>query len=241
MKLPYAALGFIGVAALCARPYPVSGQKAVSSPPPVRWKSGNACCTLTRAADEKSNYGLRTSDLSVTVAVDPQELQLTRRRITHFLGVYVEARYEGTGSLVFDPGTATIEYASHYHVLKGSLDPDKFVERIETGAEEVSDEAGRQLEKHPEKGEKKEVVARAYQKDSAELVEFVNTKTMRSTTLSAGTPQVSGWILFGTDSRWIGKWKKREELIVRIPLSDRTLEFPFTLPPEGDVSLKHRD
>lgn len=216
--------------------------KPSSSLPVVRWKEGVSGCTFDRGADGKFRYGLRTQDLSVILSVDAQELQLTRRRLTHFLGVYVDAYYEGSGTLLFDPGTAWLEYASHHHVMKGSLDPEGFAERIESGAEEVSDETGRQVEKHPEHREKRETLARAYQKDVAELLEFVNTQTMKRATLSPAFPRVSGWVLFGTNNRWIGKWKKREELILRIPLADRVLEFAFTLPPkDADVVLKQRD
>jgi hypothetical protein len=210
--------------------------------PVVRWKESSAGCTLTRGSDGKYQYKLETQDLDVTLSVDAQELQITRRRLTHFLGIFLDAHYKGASTLVFDPGTATLEYASHYHVMKASLDPEGFAQRIESGGEEVSDETSRQIEKHPEKKEHRESVARAYQKDVAELLEFVNNQTMKSMTLGQTAPHVSGWVLFGTNNRWIGKWKKREELIFRMPLSDRTLEFPFTLPPtEGEVQLKKRE
>src|SRR4029453_1885901 len=109
--------------------------------------------------------------------------------------------------------------ASHYTVIKASLDPEDFSERIESGGELVSEETGRHSEKHPEDKEQREKVARAYQKDVAELLEFVNTQAMKSVTLSPTAPHSSGWVLFGTHNRWIGKWKKKEDLIFRITLS----------------------
>ena len=218
---------------------------ARSKPPDanaVRWAEGAPGSTFSRGADGKYSYGLHSKDLSVTLTVDAQELQLTRRRLTHFLGVFLDVRYEGSGTLVFDPNTATLEYSSHYRVTKASLDPEGFAERIESGGEEVSDETGRHVEKHPEKKEQSEALARAYQKDVAELLEFVNTQSLKSTTLSTTAPRASGWVLFGTNNRWIGKWKKREDLIFRITLTDRVLEFPFSLPPKSsDVTLKERD
>lgn len=216
--------------------------KSNHSLPAVRWKEGSSGCTFARGNDGKYSYGLRTQDLYVILSVDAQELQLTRRRLTHFLGVFLDVDYQGSGTLLFDPGTATLEYASHYHVMKESLDPVEFAERIEAGGEAVSDETARQVEKHPERKEKREAVTRAYQKDVAELLEFVNTQAMKPTTLTRKAPRASGWVLFGTNNRWIGKWKKREDLILRIALADRVLEFPFTLPPkEGEVRLKQRD
>jgi len=227
---------FLGTGAAFAQ------KESSKSLPVVRWKGNAPGCTTARTSDGKFLYRLETNDLDVTLSVDGQELQLTRRRLTHFLGVHLQARYKGTGTLVFDPGTATLEYASHYHVMKASLDPEGFAQRIENGGEEVSDEVSRQIEKHPEKKEHRETVARAYQKDVAELLEFVNNQMMKSSTLSATTPEVAGWVLFGTNDRWIGRWKKHEELIFRMPLADRTLEFPFSLPPTaGEVQLKRRE
>ena len=83
---------------------------ARSKPPDanaVRWAEGAPGSTFSRGADGKYSYGLRSKDLIVTLTVDAQELQLTRRRLTHFLGVFLDVRYEGAGTLVFDPNTAT--------------------------------------------------------------------------------------------------------------------------------------
>lgn len=208
----------------------------------VRWTEGGRGCSFSSTRDGKYHYRLNSDDLDVTLSIDAQELQLTKRRLGHFLSIFVEARYKGTGSLLFGPETATLEYVNHYKATKEAFDPDTFAERLETGAENVSDETGRQIEKHPERAEEREPVARAYQKDVADLLEFVNTKSMRAATLSPTAPINSGWMLFSTKDRWIGKWKKREELVFRIQLADRTLEFPFTMPPKsGEVTLKERE
>lgn len=208
----------------------------------VRWAQGLQGCSFSSSRDGKNHYRLDSADLDVTLTVDGQELQLTRRRLGHFLSVYVDARYKGAGTMVFGPDTATIEYVNHYRTTKQAFDPETFAQWLESGAEDVSDEMGRQIEKHPERAEKREPLARAYQKDVAELLEFVNTRAMKMVTLSPAAPSNSGWMLFSTKNRWIGKWKKREELVFRIQLADRILEFPFMLPPkEAAVTLKERD
>jgi hypothetical protein len=220
----------------------VSASDKTTSPKTVRWAEGLQGCSFSASRDGKYHYQLNSDDLDVTLSVDAQELQLTGRRLGHFLGVFVEARYKGVGNMVFGPDTATIEYVNHYRVTKEAFDPETFAQWLESGAEDVSDEMGRQIEKHPDRAEKREPVARAYQKDVAELLEFVNTRTMKSATLSPAAPSNAGWMLFSTKNRWIGKWKKREELVFRIQLADRILEFPFTLPPkEAAVTLKERD
>lgn len=207
----------------------------------VRWSKASDGCSVSTSRDGKYHYQLSSDDLDVTVSADAQELQLTGRRLGHFLSIFVEARYKGAGTMVFGPDTATIQYLDHYRATKQAFDPETFAQWLESGAEDVSDEMGRQIEKHPERAEKREPVARAYQKDVAELLEFVNTRTMKSATLSPAAPSNSGWMLFSTKDRWIGKWKKHEELVFRIQLADRILEFPFTLPPKEAVTLKERD
>jgi len=83
---------------------------------------------------------------------------------------------------------------------------------------------------------------RAFLKDSAELQEFVGKNSLRPTRLGPGNPQTSGWVLFSTSSKWIGGWKKQEELILRVPFEGKTFEFPFKLPPKpGEVRLRRRE
>jgi hypothetical protein len=97
------------------------------------------------------------------------------------------------------------------------------------------------VKKHPETKEEKEAFLRAYLKDSAELQEFVGKNSLRATQLSPGNPETSGWILFSTQSKWIGEWKKPEEFILRVPFDGKIFEFPFKLPPKpGEVMLRKR-
>ena len=49
--------------------------------PVVRWKGNAPGCTSSRTSDGKFLYRLETNDLDVTLSVDGQELQLTRRRL----------------------------------------------------------------------------------------------------------------------------------------------------------------
>ena len=86
-----------------------------------------------------------------------------------------------------------------------------------------------------------ETFVRAYLKDSAELQEFVGKNSLRRTQLDGANPETSGWVLFSTKSKWIGGWKKQEEMILRVPLNGKIYEFPFTLPPKaGRVMLRKR-
>jgi hypothetical protein len=48
-------------------------------------------------------------------------------------------------------------------------------------------------------------------------------------------------VLFSVESKWIGELQKQEEFLLRVPIGDRVVEFPFSLPPsEGDLILRRR-
>jgi len=64
---------------------------------------------------------------------------------------------------------------------------------------------------------------------------------LRAAKLDAGHPDVTGWVLFSTKSKWIGNLDKHEEFLLRVPLKGQVVEFPFLLPPsEGDLILRRR-
>ncbi len=98
------------------------------------------------------------------------------------------------------------------------------------------------MQKHPEQKEAIEARVKAFLKDSAELQEFVGKNSLRPTLLGPGNPERSGWVLFSTESKWIGKLKKQEEFILRVPLDGKIFEFHFKLPPKpGEVMLRKRE
>ena len=73
------------------------------------------------------------------------------------------------------------------------------------------------------------------------MIEFLNTRSLRAVRLDTGHPEVTGWVLFNTRSKWISELQKQEEFALRVPLGGRVVEFPFWLPPsEGDLILRRR-
>ena len=79
------------------------------------------------------------------------------------------------------------------------------------------------------------------QKDAAEMIEFLKSRSLRAMTLSRDHPDASGWVLFSTKSKWIDDLQKQEEFVLRVPFGDRVVELPFSLPPsEGDLILRRR-
>jgi hypothetical protein len=218
---------------------PPAGAKSVV--PTARWEEGKPGCTFERGDDGKYRYGLWADDIGVTLAVDSQELQKRNRRIEPMLGVLLTVRYRGKDSLDFKTDHINLEFVSHYHVIHETLDPDDLATALQSKADSFSDETQHEISRHPEKKEEKEATLQAYQKDLTEMLEFLSTRSLKSAKLDGGTPEASGWLFFSTRSKWIGDWKKQEDLVLRIPLDNQVLEFPFSLPPtEGDLILRKR-
>jgi hypothetical protein len=210
--------------------------------PTVRWDEARPGCTFSRTEDGKYRYGLWTDDVGITLAVDSQELEKVRRRHEHFFSVWVNVHYRGKDSLDVSPEGVSLEFVTHFKVVQTSLDSDDFSAQIQKDADDLDQETAREIEKHPEQKASKEAYVRAFQKDSAELQEFVSKNSLHAVRLTSGNPEASGWVLFSTNSKWIGGWKKREEFVLRFPLEGKIFEFPFKLPPkEGELMLRKRE
>jgi len=210
--------------------------------PAVKWAEGNPGCTFARGNDGKFRYGLWYGDVGMTLAVDAQELEKVHRRHEPFFGVLLNVRYRGQGSLDIALDNISLEFVKHFQVQQIALDPDDFATKIQNDADTLNDQTAREVEKHPEQKEQKDAYVRAFLKDSAELEEFVGKNSLRPTRLSPGHEEATGWLLFSTNSKWIGKWKKQEEFVLRVPVSGMVFEFPFRLPPApGETILRKRE
>jgi len=209
----------------------------------VRWAEGNPGCTLSKDSDGKYRYGMWSEDIGIVAAVDSQELEKAHRRHEPFFAVLLTVRYSGQSPLDFATDNISLEFVTHFRVVQTSLDPDEFAAKIQADADTLNDQTAREVEKHPEQKEQKQEYVRAFLKDSAELEEFVGKNSLRATRMGPGREQISGWVLFSTESKWIpGKWKKQEEFVLRVPARGKTFEFPFRLPPKaGETILRKRE
>ena len=227
------------LAALLLWTWTASGKDAV---PTIRWTEGNPGCTFSRGDDGKYRWAVWTDEVAVSLAVDSQELQKTRRRQERIFGVLLNVHYRGSGTLKVNPQKTTLEFVNHFHTVTNSLHPDYFSKEIQKKADDLADETEHQIQKHPEKKDEKESYLRDYANEVSELTRFLSTHSLREATLDPGNREVSGWIFFETKSKWIGDWKKQETFLLRFPFKNRVFEFPFTLPPsEGDLILRRRE
>src|SRR5207245_7805369 len=97
--------------------------KTKTQPPVVRWAEGQPGCTFARGDDGKYRWGLWSNDLGVTLAVDSQELQETRHRLGHLLGVARTYRYRSNGSLEGRQDKLSLPLVSHRKCRHTTLHP----------------------------------------------------------------------------------------------------------------------
>jgi hypothetical protein len=230
---------------LCSLFLPASGAALTAKTPAtpvVRWDEGSPGCTFSRSADGRYQYGMWSDNAGVILAVDSQELEKVRRRHELFFSVALTVRYRGASALDVNPGTITLEFVKHFKVVQTSLDPDGFSQKVQNDADEFDHQIAREVQKHPEEKETKQATMRSFQKDAAELLEFLSKNTLKTAHLDSGNREAVGWVLFSTESKWISGWKKQEEFVLRVPLDGKVFEFPFKLPPkQGELLLRQRE
>jgi hypothetical protein len=211
--------------------------------PAVLWDEGQPGCTFARGDDGKYRYGMWADDVGIVMAVDAQELEKVHRRHEPFFAAFLTVRYRGQASLEFGVENISLEFVKHFRVVKTALDPDDFSEKVQNDADTLNDQTAREIKKHPESKEQKEAQVRAFLKDSAELQEFVGKNSLRPTKLGPANNEISGWVLFSTESKWMSsKWKNQEEFVLRVPVEGKVFEFPFRLPPKvGETILRKRE
>src|SRR5260221_6061446 len=125
--------------------------------PVLRWGDARPGCTLSRTEEGKYHYGLRSDDVVITVAVGSQELEKVRRRHEPFFGVMLSVRYRGQGALEVSAENISLEFVKHFQVIQTSLDPDDFSAQVQNDADELDHQTAREIEKHPEQKENKEL------------------------------------------------------------------------------------
>jgi hypothetical protein len=211
-------------------------------PTTVRWNEELPGCTFSKSDDGKYRYGLWSGDIGITLAVDAREVEIIHHRIEPIFAVLLTVRYRGNQALDVNPDNVTLQFMKHFKVVQPSLDPDDYAEKVQGDADARDHETAREIAKHPAEKETDEARLRDYQKSVSELIEYLSNKSLRAAHLDQGNPEVSGWVFFNTNNKWLGGWKRQEEFVLRVPLAGKIFEFPFKLPPkEGELLLRKRD
>src|SRR5262252_207669 len=218
---------------------PVHGRR--KEPSSVRWSPGAAGCTFERGDDGRYRWRWIRDDLDMTLLIDSQELSKSRRRLYKPLGVFLSVTYTGHGKFDF-PADLRMQFVRHHNVTEGFLDPAGFSSRMQNDVDTKVFDLEREIKKHPESQEEKTNLAREYQKEVAEFLEFLSTQSLEPAILTPGNPEAHGWVFFPTKNKWLGSWKEREDFILHVWMKDKVYQFPFSLPPtEGELILRKRD
>ncbi|MBV9481834.1 MAG: hypothetical protein JO249_13915 [Acidobacteria bacterium] len=218
-----------------------SGMGTKNVVPQVRWREGDPQCTLLKSPDGLYHYSLGYETEKITLTLDPQELEKTRRTLSHVFRVLLTFRNTGTTPLEVSPNNITLELVDHFHVRMSSLDPDDFSYRIQDDSDELVHQSERELKKHPERRQVIETKLKEHEKLVSQWLEYLSTKALEDVTLDTGRPEITGMVFFNTKTKWKGDWKKEENFVLRIPGEKVLFEFPFTLPPVGQApSLRER-
>jgi hypothetical protein len=209
--------------------------------PSIRWAEGAANCTQRQGDDGRFYYGISSGDFEITLAIDRQELEKIPHRALPMLGVFLTFRYKGNQKFEVQQNRFTLEFVKHFQIVQTSLDPDDTLKRLQDDVDSLTDEVERhQVKKHPERKEQKETELQARLKDYTEMMDFISTRALRPMTLDASNSSAGGWVFFGIKNKWIGPWRRPEQFILRLPVENLMVEFPFPLPPQGRIDLRRR-
>jgi hypothetical protein len=207
----------------------------------LRWVEGQPGCTFSADDDGLYRYGLWTNDFGVVMAVDADELGKASHRTEPAFGVLLTLRYRRKDLLAVNPEDMSLEFVTHQHDMHRAIASADLSAALQRDADAFAQRANREISKHPEKRSEEESQLQEQQKNVQAAIEFVRTNSLVSTQLDSGHSETSGWVFFSARSKWIGEWKKQEEFVLRVPLGNRTVEFPFALPPrQGDLILRRR-
>jgi hypothetical protein len=214
---------------------------ARDKPAILRWVEGQPGCTFSADDDGKYRYGLWTGDFGIVLAVDADELRKASLRTEPTLTVFLTARYRGKDALAINSDEMSLEFVKHDHEVQMAENPDELARRFQADADRFEAQVQKEIAKHPDRKTEKESQLQTHRANVSDMLEFLRTRSLRPITMDPVHADAGGWVFFSSKSKWIGDWKKQEQFILRIPLQNEILEFPFALPPsEGDLLLRRR-
>jgi hypothetical protein len=207
----------------------------------LRWSAGTPGSEFSANLDGTYRYGLAGDDFSITLVVDARELDKARRRIEPLLAVFLTVRAAGGHVLQLDARKVTLEFVDHFHDRHSALDPDDLIAGLKASSAEFSEKAATEIVRYPKKKAELDAASADHAEAVRSMVEFLGVKALRSASTNLGRREVVGWVFFATRSKWVGELSQQENFVLRVPIGDLLVEFPFTLPPsQSDINLRER-
>jgi hypothetical protein len=206
----------------------------------IRWNEASPECSLT-AADGMHRYSIQYETLKLTLAVDDNELKKSTRTAEHVFSVLITANNRGNEVVKIVPANMKLELVSHHRALMRAQYPDELSHRLQDDSDELIYQSEKRLKKHPEEKDTTEYRLKSHEELVARWQAFLSTQSLRETSIDSGRPEVTGWVFFKTNTKWLGNWKDEEEFILRVPVEKRVFEFSFKLPMDNRPTLRQRD
>lgn len=206
----------------------------------IRWNEASPECTVT-AADGMHRYSIEYETLKLTLAVDDNELKKSTRTAEHVFSVLVTANNRGREPVKIVPANMKLELVRHHRAQMRSQYPDELSHSLQDDSDELIYQSEKRLKKHPEEKDTVEYRLKAHEELVARWQSFLSTQALRETNVDSGRPEVTGWVFFKTNTKWLGNWKDEEDFVLRIPVEKRVFEFPFKLPQDNRPLLRQRD
>jgi hypothetical protein len=236
------ARGCAAIAAICVFLSAIPGVSAKDQKNDrvIRWNEANPECTVI-AADGMHRYSIEYETLKLTLAVDDNELKKSTRTAEHVFSVLVTANNRGKAPIKIVPPNMKLELVSHHRALMRAQYPDELSHSLQDDSDELIYQSEKRLKKHPEEKDTVEYRLKAHEELVARWQSFLSTQALRETNVDSGRPEVTGWVFFKTNTKWLGNWKDEEEFVLRMPVEKRVFEFPFKLPQGSRPLLRQRD
>jgi hypothetical protein len=211
-----------------------------SAPSVFRWHSSAPNCSREDRNDGKFLYTLDTPEARFTLMVDGAELEKSHRTSQPIFTLHLAVRLLGQGPLTVGSDQVALQLMRHHGVWITPLDPAVLAWRIRDETNRLALRTAKYIERHPSKQAAARENLEEQEKLAAQWIEFLNTESLPGETMTAQSPQTSGWIYFPAETKGVRTWKWREEFVLRISVEGAIVEFPFKLPPEDSPVLMHR-
>jgi len=205
----------------------------------IRWNEANPECTLT-AADGMHRYAIEYETLRLTLAVDDNELKKSTRTAEHVFSVLITVNNRGKEAIKMVPADMKLELVSHHRAVMRAQYPDELSHHLQDDSDELIYQSEKKLKKHPEEKDTVEYRLKAHEELVSRWQTFLSTQALRETRVDSGQPEVTGWVLFKTNTKWLGNWKDEEDFVLRVPIEQHVFEFPFKLPIDSRPTLRPR-
>ena len=116
--------------------FTIAAEKPLA-PSKLRWSATLPGATTSTTPDGKYVYALRSGDKNISVTIDSQEPEKSRRRHAALFSAHILIRNLGQRYWKASFVGVTLEFVKHFHVLQPALDPADLSQQLQASADEL--------------------------------------------------------------------------------------------------------